>query len=105
MLLIFVVRYEDLVIDPQEVATKIQSSMGLNLTGFDPSVDWARSTRDFDQFRSDGDAFSTKVYGKGITDSRIGRYREKLTSGELETIECLCAPLMQVFHYLPCVKS
>jgi len=97
---LLVVRYEDIVTAPQETVAFIQAATGIDLSGFDPSVPLPSNARDADKSGRFGKGYyATGLASKGITDSSVGRYKEKLTLEEMQTIERICAPLMQAFRY------
>lgn len=94
-------RYEDLVAAPREAAERLGAFIGLDLSGFDPSNAWARSLRDFDADRAAGSAYVTDLFGKGVSDQRVGQYRRILRPADIRTIEAVCGPLMSLFGYPP----
>jgi hypothetical protein len=95
------VRYEDLVSTPQEVVAGLAAWAGLDLAGFDPANAWAHSLRDYAADRAAGSAYVTELFGKGVSDQRIGQYRNVLRPADLPVIEKVCGPLMAAFRYAP----
>jgi hypothetical protein len=96
------VRYEDLVREPAEQVERIRSFTGLAIEDYDPSTLWAGGGRDFSEDRASGDPYINELYGKGMSDSRVGRYRTMLTPSETRIIETTCAPLFATFGYETC---
>jgi hypothetical protein len=92
-------RYEDLVASPREAVATLAEFTGLDLSGFDPANAWARSLRDFDADRAAGSAYITELFGKGVSDQRVGQYRRVLRPADIRVIEAVCGPLMTVFKY------
>lgn len=73
--------------------------MGLDLSGFDPANVWPHSLRDDEADRRAGSAYVTELFGKGVSDERIGRYRTALRPADLPVIEHVCRALMAAFRY------
>lgn len=96
-----VVRYEDLVSAPREAAARLADWADLDLSGFDPSNAWPHSLRDFDADRAAGSAYITELFGKGVSDQRIGQHRRVLRATDVRVIEAVCRPLMAAFQYEP----
>jgi Sulfotransferase family len=93
------VRYEDLVQQPDTQIDRIRAFTGLALEDYNPAEFWAGGGRDFRSDRKSGDPYINELYGKGVSTSRVGRYREKLTPGEIRVIETECAPIFSAFGY------
>ncbi len=98
---LFLVRYEDLVTQTAQVVDQIRAFTGLALDEYDPASNWPRSAEDYDQRRRDPDlaAWTTELHGQGVSDSRIGRYRETLSNEDIAIIEEECQAVMQPFKY------
>ncbi len=98
---LFLVRYEDLVTQTDQVVDQIRAFTGLALTGYDPGSEWQRSAEDYDQSRADPDraAWTTELHGKGVSDSQIGKFREKLSAEDIAIIEEECQAVMRPFKY------
>jgi len=95
------VRYEDLVSAPREIVAGLAAWASLDLSGFDPANAWAHSMRDYEADRRAGNAYVTELFGKGVSDQRIGQYRTALRPADLPVIEHVCRPLMAAFRYGP----
>lgn len=93
------IRYEDLVNDTSRQIDRIRHFTGLSLDDYEPDKSWTGGGRNFAADREAGDAYINELYGKGMTSSRIGRYRRKLTQDEIRTIEAECAAIFSVFGY------
>ena len=98
---LFLLRYEDLVTQTGRIVDQIRDFTGLSLADYDPGSEWQRSAEDYDQRRADPDmaAWTTELHGKGISDSRIGRYRESLSAEDIAIIEEECRAVMRPFKY------
>lgn len=92
-------RYEELVSAPRDVVGELCEFTGLDLTGFDPSNAWARSLRDFEADRAAGSSYVTELFGKAVSDQRVGQYRRILRPADVRVIEAVCQPLMNLFRY------
>lgn len=93
------VRYEDMASAPREVVGGLADWAGLDLSGFDPANAWAHSLRDFEADRAAGSAYVTELFGKGVSDQRIGRHAAMLSPADRRHVETICAPLMTAFGY------
>jgi len=98
---VFLVRYEDLVTQTGQVVDQIRQFTGLALADYDPGVEWQRSAEDYDESRHDPDRspWTTELYGKGVSDSQIGSYRNSLSAEDIAIIERECQALMRLFSY------
>ena len=90
------VKYEDLVGDPTKELARIRAFTGLPLAGFDPTKGWQSSQRDFQGVVEASDPYTSPLYGQGMSQQRVCRYKEVLTPGEIQTIEQLA---VQYFHH------
>ncbi len=94
-------KYENLVTNPDRVVKEIASFTGLNLAGFDPGRPWPRAADDLDT-RKEGwveAPWASEQYGEAISRERIGSYRERLSGDEAATIERECADVFETFGY------
>jgi Sulfotransferase family len=100
---LFLVRYEDLVTQTAQVVDQIRAFTGLSLSDYDSASEWQRSAEDYDQQRADPDRapWTTELHGRGVSDSRIGRYRDMLSNEEIAVIEEACQVVMRPFRYEP----
>lgn len=101
---LFLVRYEDLATQPGQVVDQIRAFTGLALSDYDPNCDWQRSAENYEQSRADPDraAWTTELHGKGVSDSRIGQYRDSLSPEDIAIIEEECRAVMRPFRYEAC---
>ncbi len=93
------VRYEELVERPAEIVATLREFTGLPLAGFDPDRPWAHSTMDFQSDAKRSSAWTSPLYGRGVTGARRGAWRDVLTADEAGTIERVCADLIEAFGY------
>lgn len=98
---LFLVRYEDLVTQTGQVVEQIRDFTGLALADYDPASDWQRSAEDYEKSRVDPDrsAWTTELHGKGVSDSRLGRYRDDLSADDIAAVEEECKDIMRLFRY------
>lgn len=96
---ILFVKYEQLVQHPMEVLDQIRIFTGLSLDDYSPDANWSAGKRDFTKERASGDPYINDLYGKAVSSSRIGRYRDMLTKKELKIIERECEGVFQTFGY------
>lgn len=96
---ILFVKYEQLVQRPMEVLDQIRRFTGLSLDNYNPDTNWSPGKRDFLKERASGDPYINDLYGKAVSSSRIGRYRDTLTRKELSIIEQECMGVFQIFGY------
>lgn len=102
---LFLVRYEDLATHTAQVVDQLRAFTGLDLADYDPASEWQRSAEDYDQRRADPEraAWTTELHGQGVSDSRIGRYRDSLSPEDIAIIEEECQAVMRPFKYDPTV--
>ncbi len=100
---LFLVRYEDLVTQPEAVVAKMRDFTGLALADYNPESEWQRNVEDFDQSRTDRDRapWTTDLHGKGVSSSRIGQFRDSLGAEEIAVVEEECQAIMRAFAYKP----
>lgn len=100
---LFLVRYEDLVAQTEQVVQQIRDFTGLALADYDPGSQWQRSAEDYDQERTDPDRgpWTTELHGQGVSDSRVGTYRDALSGDDIAIIEEECQAVMRPFQYKP----
>ena len=93
------VRYEDLVTDPGRALAPLCDLLGIEFTEamLDPG---GRRQAGFGA----GEAHKQQTL-RPISRSRIGRYRERLTRGQIAATESVCGPLMPALGYEPDVAS
>ena len=94
------VKYEALTANPMPVIDRIREFTGIRIDGFDPNHDWAMDAATRENFKPGiFDEFRTDLFGKGITDKRVARYKSDLTDEEIRVIEKECANIMKFFKY------
>ena len=86
-----IVRYEDLVLDPERTVRNLCAKLGLE---FDPAM------LEVDQVNSSHQS-SAGGARKGMRTDAIDRWRQVLTPAETAVTEKYCAPLMRRFGYEP----
>lgn len=92
------VQYESLVTNPDSIVAKLKKHTGLKLDRFDRENIWQRRQTNLGQ-DSDSNAWFSPLYGKNISASHIGRYREILRDEEIQTIESQCDFIFKLFFY------
>lgn len=97
------VRYEDLVQDTEAILGNLSEFTGLNLVGLDPYADFNTGQVNYTD-RQESPYFSA-LYGKGVTDTRIGTYAEALTPAEVEGVARECQTFLELFRYSPIAQK
>ena len=97
------VRYEDLVANPEGVLADVEAFSGLDLSQVTRREIFDTGSVDYSD-RTDSPWFS-RLYGKGISGSRIGTYREILSGEESALVEHLCKDFFKLFAYEPASKA
>ncbi|WJW75200.1 sulfotransferase [Thiohalobacter sp. IOR34] len=97
---ITLIRYEDLVRDPEPVIAKLRQASGLALNLFDPGSDWRKTAIDFKSLEKEKNAWLSPLWGKGLSNRRVGAYRNILNEQEIRALEKICAGPLKTFGYL-----
>jgi hypothetical protein len=92
-----IVRYEDLVGDPDNTVAALAATCGLDLSAFSPKQDWPISEHLIERM-APRPSFSA-LYGKPITADRIGAYAAELSSGDVNMVEHRLAAYFVRFGY------
>ena len=95
-----IIKYEDLVTQPELTCQKIRKASGLALDGLDTKGDWANDELDYKQLKQSENAWLSNLWGKQITNSRVGNYRQILTASEIKQMESACAGPLKSFGYI-----
>jgi hypothetical protein len=87
------VRYEDLVTDPQAVLQPLSAFLGVEYVEemLDPS---GREKKGFSAYEE----HKLRTLEK-VTNSRIGRYKQRMSAMDIAVIERVCGPLMEEMGY------
>jgi hypothetical protein len=93
------VRYEELVTKTRETLAGLSQFTGLDLSGYSPDRDWKRMELPLAVLQSRPNR--SDLYGRPITDARVGVYRHRLTPDEIRLVETANAALMTRFGYTP----
>lgn len=94
-----VVRYEDLVTKPDEVVRQLRAATGLALDQFQPAGNWQNNRIDLGDLRASRNAWVSDLWGRPVSDGRVGQFRNLLSAAEIATIEQICRPAMESFQY------
>lgn len=92
---VHIVRYEDLVSDPESEKTKLEKRFSLTLR-FQADKHWP-DISGLHGFR-DKPSWSEK-YGQPIDTASVGRFRADLSEPEVQTVEEICVDLMEAHGY------
>lgn len=95
----FIVKYESIVSNPADSIKDMSRKTGLDLSDFNPNIDWQKNNTDIDAMKKSGDPYVTEYWGKGISLQSVGGYKTKLSSEEIVIIETICKPLFDLFNY------
>ena len=89
---IVVVRYEDVALGRQDVLTFVRSFTGVNLsTNYESAYEFDRN-----------DSFITRLFGKPVSDERIGAHKALLNESELNKVcEIFCGIIERRFKNAP----
>ena len=92
-------RYEDLVMYPDNILEVIRNFSGLELHDYDPNEKWTRTKLDFEDKSSPMHDAVTELYGEPISSSRVDTYRDVLNDNDIATIEQKCSLIFRYFEY------
>ena len=95
----FVVEYKYLVENFSAAIDRLEQDTGLDLGGFDPAGDWKNSKIDIEKRKREGAPFLTELWGKPVTKTSLGSYREKLSANEISRIETICKPVFDRYSF------
>ncbi len=95
---LLLVRYEDLVRDPGVIAT-LSRFTGLALTVEAIARAGDLASLDARKASAMSAEFYAPLWAEGVTDSRVGRFRERLNAAEIAEIEWHCAEFGKTFGY------
>ncbi|HEB86827.1 MAG TPA: sulfotransferase [Gammaproteobacteria bacterium] len=96
---ITLIKYEDLVTNPAPVIENIRRASGLRLEDFDETAKWKGDEIDYTGLRKSNNAWLSELWGKQLSNKRIGSYKEILTPGEIAVLEDVCAGPLKTFNY------
>jgi len=96
---ITMIKYEDLVANPKPVIEVIRRASGLQLEEFDVTSDWQHNEIDYEGMEQEKNAWLSSLWGKKLSNARIGSYKKILTSDEISTLETVCAGPLKTFGY------
>lgn len=94
---LLVVRYENLVSQPEQELEKIRAFTGLALSNAGKQAPGAEKLRAQSSERQQ--LWRTELSGQAISASKINNYREKLTHLQIQQIEAQCQDIMKIFGY------
>jgi len=95
-----VIKYEDLVLNPPVVIDAIEKKTGISIPASAVTDGWERSNIDLAALESANNAWTSDGWGKGITSSNIGSYRNVLTTDEVMQVNRYCSFPMKKFGYI-----
>ncbi|HED33204.1 MAG TPA: sulfotransferase [Gammaproteobacteria bacterium] len=96
---ITIIKYEELVSNPQAVIQNIRQASGLALEEFNETEGWRNDNIDYDDLKRNNNAWLSDLWGKRLSNSRIGRYKEILRPEEISFLEKVCAGPLKSFGY------
>ncbi len=94
-----IIKYEDLVNNPQAVIEKIRQTSGLKLNEFNASEDWKHDDIDYDELKHNKNAWLSELWGKKLSNARVGSYKNILKPEEITLLEQVCAGPLKTFGY------
>lgn len=93
-------RYEDLVQAPEPALARVAEFTGVSLARIDAAAeDPGTGKVDFEAVNPYRKAWVTKLYGKKVSESRVGSFRRILKPGEIAAIVQNCRGVMTRFKY------
>ncbi len=93
------IRYEDLVSEPKDILPSIYEFIGCSTKRKGLDKVWTSSRLSLRKEREAFNAAITELYGKGISASSVGRYKQVLEQEDVVKIEKHCGYLMSFFEY------
>jgi hypothetical protein len=97
------IKYEDLCNEPEKIIELLQNNYSLDLSSYNQNKDWDNVDESFDMLKNKKsemtDFFKTDLYGKPISKSSIGNYKEVLNDDEINYIKNAGGNLMKQFGY------
>lgn len=97
------VSYEEFVANPAEIIDALRKQTGLKLELFDPEDPTKRIHPSRKEARKKNEQLKPWItdvmHGQAISQSRSGRFQEKLTEEQIAKIEAVVGPLMDVLGY------
>lgn len=94
-----ILKYEELVSSPDNALELIRKSSGLSLNKFDKNGQWQDDKLDYSDLKEKDNAWLSDLWGKKLSTSRIGSYKEILTSSEIQQLENVCSGPLRTFGY------
>lgn len=92
------VKYEALVENTKSEVKRLADFTGLELDGIDRNNIWHRRQPDFGR-QDRQDVWFSSLYGKEISKSHVGQYRNHLSDQEILEIEYQCSFIFEKFNY------
>lgn len=94
------VKHENLVANPQQEVARISEFTGLPIDLDGGTAPWKRNEWNFDELsRWKITGWRSDLWGKEISDSNVGKFRDKLTEDELAILDEELRDVYQVFGY------
>jgi hypothetical protein len=95
---LMIVRYEDLVSDPDRCIQKLSEFANLELDPHIHMKTWNDSPFRYKSADSPVSAAVTSLYGKPVSTKRIGAYKDYLSEEQIGEIERRCGKLLRTFY-------
>ncbi len=96
---LLILRYEDLVTEPETSVRSLREFTGIALENFDPYRDPDTGRVDYGKLADYRKAWAAETNAKGITRARIGRYAEVLSKTQVRELSEHLAGFMKRFDY------
>lgn len=93
------IKYEDLVNAPQTIIENIRKASGLKLEEFNAAEDWKDNDIDYNDLKQSKNAWLSTLWGKKLSNARVGSYKEILKPDEITLLEQVCAGPLKTFGY------
>ncbi|NEQ41513.1 MAG: sulfotransferase [Okeania sp. SIO3I5] len=93
------IKYEHLVLNPTVAIQQLQDFTGLNLSNSIKNDKWQRSQVNYTQLSDAEKPWYSELYGKGISPTSVGRYRQVLRQEEINFIQREGVDIFRIFGY------
>ncbi len=90
--------YEALVSEPERALDALRRFTGLALADYRPERDWNANRAGYAGVAPD-DPWHSSLWGRPMTEARVGSYREVLSAEEIVAIETQCGVVFDAFAY------
>ncbi len=94
------IKYEDLVGNTATVVQNLAKFCNISLADFRIDQQW-RAMPDYAASVSENNVWRTDLYGRGVSNERVGGHKDVLSADDIGVIDRLCADFYKIFGYRP----